>query len=101
MIRHGYASANELSLHYAAAGDSDAHMLLFLHGFPEYWRTWERQVADLSDKYFCVAPDLPGYNLSSKPVDVARYRTKRLIDDVAAFARTFAGKRKFTRVTLS
>ncbi len=98
MIRHGYASANELQLHYAASGDRDAPLLLFLHGFPEFWYAWRHQLADLSDAYYCVAPDLPGYNLSSKPVEVARYRTKRLIDDVAAFAKTFAHKRKFTLI---
>ena len=98
MIRHGFASANELKLHYAAAGPSDGHVLLFLHGFPEFWYAWRNQLADLSDKYLCVAPDLPGYNLSSKPQDVARYRTKHLIDDVAAFAANFSGKRKFTLI---
>jgi len=98
MIRHGFASANELTLHYAASGASDAHLLLFLHGFPEFWYAWRHQLEDLSDIYHCVAPDLPGYNLSSKPPEVARYRTKRLIDDVAAFAKTFAGKRKFTLI---
>ncbi len=98
MILHGYVSANELKLHYAAAGASDAHMLLFLHGFPEFWYAWRHQLEDLSDKYLCVAPDLPGYNLSSKPPEVARYRTKRLIDDVASFAKVFAGKRKFTLI---
>src|SRR4029079_10715368 len=98
MIRHGYASANELKLHYAAAGPSDAHVLLFLHGFPEFWYAWRHQLADLSDTYLCVAPDPPGYNLSSKPQEVARYRTKHLIEDVAAFAKHFAGKRKFTLI---
>jgi pimeloyl-ACP methyl ester carboxylesterase len=98
MIRHGYASANELQLHYAASGENDAPLLLFLHGFPEFWYAWRHQLGDLSDAYHCVAPDLPGYNLSSKPTEVARYRTKRLIDDVAAFAKPFAGKRKFTLI---
>jgi pimeloyl-ACP methyl ester carboxylesterase len=98
MIRHGFAAANELKLHYAASGDADAQLLLFLHGFPEFWYAWRRQLADLGDAYYCVAPDLPGYNLSSKPDEVARYRTKRLIEDVAAFAKAFAGKRKFTLI---
>jgi pimeloyl-ACP methyl ester carboxylesterase len=73
-------------------------MLLFLHGYPEFWYAWRHQLEDLSDKYLCIAPDLPGYNLSSKPAEVARYRTKRLIDDVAAFAKVFSGKRKFTLI---
>jgi pimeloyl-ACP methyl ester carboxylesterase len=98
MIRHGFASANGLKLHYAAAGSSDAPVLLFLHGFPEFWYAWRHQLAELSETYLCVAPDLPGYNLSSKPAEVARYRTKYLIDDVAAFAAHFSGKRKFTLI---
>jgi pimeloyl-ACP methyl ester carboxylesterase len=98
MIRHGYAATNELKLHYAASGPEDAHLLLFLHGYPEFWYAWRHQLADLGDAYHCVAPDLPGYNLSSKPVEVARYRTKRLIQDVAAFAAQFSRKRKFTLV---
>jgi pimeloyl-ACP methyl ester carboxylesterase len=98
MIRHGYAATNELKLHYAASGPEDAHLLLFLHGYPEFWYAWRHQLADLGDAYHCVAPDLPGYNLSSKPTEVARYRTKRLIQDVAAFAAQFSRKRKFTLV---
>jgi len=98
MIRHGFAEANELKLHYAASGPEDGHVLLFLHGFPEFWYAWRHQLADLGDTYRCVAPDLPGYNLSSKPPEVARYRTKRLIDDVAAFAAQFSSKKKFTLI---
>ena len=98
MIRHGFAEANELKLHYAASGTEDGHLLLFLHGFPEFWYAWRRQIADLGDMYRCVAPDLPGYNLSSKPPEVARYRTKRLIEDVVAFAAQFSRKKKFTLI---
>ena len=65
MIRHGFAEANELSLHFAASGLADRHLLLFLHGFPEFWYAWRNQLAALSDDYLCVAPDLPGYNFSS------------------------------------
>jgi pimeloyl-ACP methyl ester carboxylesterase len=98
MIRHGYAATNELKLHYAASGPEDAHLVLFLHGYPEFWYLWRHQLEHLGDAYHCVAPDLPGYNLSSKPAEVARYRTKRLIADVAAFAAQFSRKRKFTLV---
>jgi pimeloyl-ACP methyl ester carboxylesterase len=98
MIRHGFAEANELKLHCAASGPEDGHLLLFLHGFPEFWYAWRHQLADLGDAYHCIAPDLPGYNLSSKPPEVARYRTKRLIDDVVAFAAQFSRKRKFTLI---
>jgi pimeloyl-ACP methyl ester carboxylesterase len=98
MIRHGFARANELKLHYAASGPRDGHLLLFLHGFPEFWYAWRHQLADLGDTYLCVAPDLPGYNLSSKPTEVRRYRTKRLVDDVAAFAAQLAPNKKFSLI---
>lgn len=98
MIRHGFAETNELKLHYAASGPDDGHLLLFLHGFPEFWYAWRHQLQGLGDTYLCVAPDLPGYNLSSRPPEVARYRMKRLIDDVAAFAAQFSRKKKFTLI---
>ena len=98
MIRHGFAQANELKLHYAASGDSGGHLVLFLHGFPEFWYAWRHQLVALGGAYHCVAPDLPGYSLSSRPPEVARYRTKRLIEDVVAFAAQFSGKKKFTLI---
>lgn len=98
MIRHGFAAANELKLHYAATGDESAPLLLFLHGFPEFWYTWRHQLESLGSTHHCVAPDLPGYNLSSRPAEVDRYRTQRLIADVVAFASQFARKRKFTLI---
>ncbi len=98
MIRHGFAETNELKLHYAATGPGDGHLVLFLHGFPEFWYAWRHQLAALGDKFLCVAPDLPGYNLSTKAPEVARYRTKRLVEDVAAFAAQFSRGRKFTLV---
>ena len=56
MIRHGFAQTNELKLHYAANGDRDGPLLLFLHGFPEFWYAWRHQLAALGDAYHCVAP---------------------------------------------
>lgn len=97
-IRFGYAAVNGLSLHYAESGQADRPLILFLHGFPEFWYCWRAQLQLLGADYHCVAPDLPGYNLSSHPAEVERYRTGRLVDDVIAFAQQFAGQRKFTVV---
>ena len=94
MIRHGFARANELKLHYAASGRDDAPLLLFLHGYPEFWYAWRHQLEALGGAYHCVARDLPGYH----PVAVARYRTERLVEGVVAGAAQFSGKKKFTLV---
>lgn len=97
-IREGFAPANELKLHYLESGSSDAPLVVMLHGFPEYSGAWRRQLNDLADRFHCIAPDLPGYNLSSKPLDVARYRTKKLVDDLDAFAANFSAGKPFTLV---
>lgn len=97
-MRHGFKAANELTLHYVAHGNVDRPLLLFLHGFPEFWYVWRRQMLALGDAFHCVAPDLPGYNLSSKPADIARYRIGRLVDDVIAFSRWFSKGEKFSIV---
>lgn len=98
MIRHGMADANGAAWHYAAAGDPNAPLLLFAHGFPDFWYGWKRQLELLSDRFHCIAPDLLGYHLSDKPADVSSYRTKRLVEDLDAFAARFPGGDHFTLV---
>jgi pimeloyl-ACP methyl ester carboxylesterase len=68
------------------AGDSANPPILFLHGFPESHRTWAHQMAALSDRYYCIAPDQRGYAGSSKPPEIADYRVPLLIADVFALA---------------
>ena len=75
--------ANGIRLHYASAGSSEGlKLMVFLHGFPEAWFTWEEQLADLGNDYYAVAPDLRGFNLSSKPVEVEAYHIKHIAEDI-------------------
>jgi pimeloyl-ACP methyl ester carboxylesterase len=54
-----------------------------LHGFPEFWYSWRRQIPVLAAAGFHVlVPDLRGYNLSDKPRGIAAYRIDSLIGDV-------------------
>ena len=41
--------------------------LLLLHGWPEFWLTWEPVMQHLADRYQLIAPDLRGFGDSSKP----------------------------------
>ena len=70
----------------ANTNGGDAPALIFLHGFPESHRTWRHQIAHLSDRFRCIAPDQRGYRGSSKPQDVASYTPDKLIGDVFALA---------------
>jgi pimeloyl-ACP methyl ester carboxylesterase len=68
-------------LHYVEAGEGP--LVVLLHGFPEFWYGWRRQIAPLAAAGFrVVAPDMRGYNLSSKPDGVKAYDTDKLTGDI-------------------
>lgn len=83
-IRTGqYAQlANGMRLHYASAGQAGAPLVLFLHGFPEFWGAWQDQLGEFGDDYFAVAPDLRGFNLSDQPADAAQYLIQHIVEDL-------------------
>jgi pimeloyl-ACP methyl ester carboxylesterase len=78
--------ANGIELDVVDTGPRDAPVLIFLHGFPESHRTWRHQIAHLSDRFRCIAPDQRGYRGSSKPQDVASYTPDKLIGDIFLLA---------------
>jgi pimeloyl-ACP methyl ester carboxylesterase len=94
-IRHDYASVNGVRLHYAHAGSGP--LVLFLHGFPEFWLCWKRQLEEFGRDHLAVAPDLRGFNLSDRPADVKQYKARILIEDVRQLAAHF-GQEKFVLV---
>ena len=91
MFEHKYADVNNIRLHYVTAGKGK--LIMFLHGFPEFWYEWKNQLAELGRDCQAVAPDMRGYNLSSKPTDVEQYRIKYLIEDVRALAEHLGHKK--------
>ena len=78
--------ANGIELDVVDTGPRDAPVLIFLHGFPDSHRTWRHQIAHLSGRYRCIAPDQRGYRGSSKPVGVESYTPDKLIGDVFQLA---------------
>ncbi len=79
-FQHHHADVNGIRLHYVTAGTGK--LMLFLHGFPEFWYAWKHQLVAFGQDFQVVAPDLRGYNLSSRPAEVDQYRMSVLIDDV-------------------
>ncbi|HEY6072462.1 MAG TPA: alpha/beta hydrolase [Anaerolineales bacterium] len=84
MIRNDYAEVNGIRLHYASAGAGK--LILFVHGFPEFWYAWRKQLEEFGRDHLAVAPDLRGYNLSAKPKDVRQYEMQHLVADLRALA---------------
>jgi epoxide hydrolase 4 len=80
-LREGYAEVGDQRLHYVEAGEGP--LIVLLHGFPEFWYGWRLQIQPLAAAGFgVVAPDMRGYNRSSKPDGVAAYDTGPLTDDI-------------------
>src|SRR5713226_1782816 len=74
-------------LHAVADGPKDGPVVVLLHGFPEFWYGWRRQIEPLAEAGFrVIVPDQRGYNLSSRPSGVAAYALTVLVSDVIAVA---------------
>lgn len=95
MIEHAYADINGVNLHYAYSGKGP--LIMFLHGFPEYWAMWKEQLKEFGQDYLAVAPDMRGYNLSSKPGEVGQYKQKYLMEDIRQLAE-YLGFKEFILV---
>lgn len=76
-----------IELHSVAAGPEEGPVVVLLHGFPEFWYGWHKQIEPLAAAGFrVVVPDQRGYNLSSKPRSVASYALTELVSDIIGIA---------------
>jgi pimeloyl-ACP methyl ester carboxylesterase len=74
-------------LHAVAAGPKDGPLVILLHGFPEFWYSWRKQIGPLADAGVrVVVPDQRGYNISSKPPRIIDYTVGNLVADVVFVA---------------
>jgi len=90
-----YAQVNGIRLHYMSVGQGK--LIMFVHGFPEFWYGWEKQLVEFGKDYQAVAPDMRGFNLSSKPAEIENYQVNDLIEDLRALAEHL-GHEKFIMV---
>jgi pimeloyl-ACP methyl ester carboxylesterase len=64
-MQHLTVRANGAAFHVARAGQG--RPVLLLHGWPEFWLTWQPVMARLADRFTLYAPDLRGFGDSDKP----------------------------------
>src|SRR3712207_5914415 len=81
-MHHEYADLNGTRLHYVRAGDGP--LIVFLHGFPQGWFIFRRQLEAFAPDHTVVAMDLRGYGLSAKPQSVMDYGTWVSAEDTKA-----------------
>jgi epoxide hydrolase 4 len=77
-----------ITLSCRGSGSPGRPALVFLHGFPEAAFVWDPLLEYFAlpehGGFRCVAPNLRGYEESSKPSEVQAYRAKYLVQDIEA-----------------
>jgi epoxide hydrolase 4 len=81
-VEHHYADSNGVKIHYVALGKGP--LIVMIHGFPDFWYTWRKQMEVLSARYRVVAVDQRGYDLSDRPAGVEQYAMPLLVGDIGA-----------------
>jgi len=83
VVERDVALPGGIVLRCRTAGSGPQRVML-LHGFPEAAFVWDATMRSLGDVAACVAPNLRGYAGSTAPADVAAYKAKALVGDLAA-----------------
>ncbi len=79
--KHAQVEANGISLHVVEAGAGPA--VLFVHGFPDTWRGWRRQMeAVVAAGHCAISLDMRGYGESAKPDDASSYTVFQCVGDL-------------------
>jgi haloacetate dehalogenase len=79
-LEHHRAVVNGISMHFVTAGEGPPVVLL--HGWPETWYAWRKQIPALAASYSLIVPDLRGYGDSDKPA--TGYDKRTMANDVKA-----------------
>ena len=81
-LEHSTIKTNGIRLHVVQAGPKSGVPVLLLHGFPEFWYGWRKQIpAFAAAGCRVIVPDQRGYNQSDKPEGIKSYRIEELIKD--------------------
>jgi len=66
-------------VHFVSNGNPEKQLLLFIHGFPEFWFSWRNQLREFGSDYYAVAIDCRGYGESAKPKGVHNYKMQSIV----------------------
>ena len=82
-LEFSFIETNNIRLHVVYAGPENGPLVVLLHGFPEFWWGWSKQIDALAEAgYRLMLPDQRGYNLSDKPNGITPYGLETLAMDI-------------------
>lgn len=84
---HSFVAANGNRFHVVSAGPASGPLMVFLHGFPQFWWAWRNQLPVFAELgWRVVAVDLRGTGASDKPP--RGYDLPALSRDIAGIVRS-------------
>jgi pimeloyl-ACP methyl ester carboxylesterase len=82
-LEETFIKTNGIRLHTVTAGPQSGPPFVLLHGFPEFWQSWIKQLPALVQAGCrVIIPDQRGYNLSDKPKGIKNYHIDELTKDI-------------------
>src|ERR687883_250801 len=91
MLQHRFANVNGIRMHYVTAGEGP--LILFLHGFPEFWYSWRYQIPFFAEHFKVVAPDMRGYGDTEKPNEISEYKIDKVVKDIVELIHSLSKER--------
>lgn len=95
--RYGYESIDGVNIFYREAGNPSKPAIVLLHGFPSSSHMYREVLNALSDDYYLIAPDYPGFGNSEFP-SVERY--EYTFNNIAKTIDKFLEKREINKYSL-
>jgi hypothetical protein len=83
-LEHRYVTSSGIRFHYVTKGSGQP--LILLHGFPETWYSWRKNIDALAQYFRVIALDLKGYGDTDKPV--GDYSLPTLSKEIAGLIKT-------------
>jgi haloalkane dehalogenase len=81
-----YTDIDGMRVHYVDEGDASAEPVLLLHGEPSWSYLYRHMIPPIAEAGFrAIAPDLPGFGKSDKPVKRSDYTYERHVAWMTAF----------------
>ena len=86
---HRTAQVNGINIHYVLHGKGPP--VILLHGWPEMWYSWRKQIPVLGERFQVIVPDMRGFGYSDKPLH--GYDTRTAASDIYELARLLGHQR--------
>ena len=79
-LQNEFVNVNGIRMHYVTMGKGP--LIVFLHGFPEFWYSWRHQIPFFSKHFKVAVPDMRGFGETERPTEVDEYRIEKLVTDI-------------------